>query len=88
MCLAAAVSLPLRRAEEVLGVTQQALVDRLKNATESFLTEANFMNSIEIQTLQAFTIYLVRCNFLALAYYVRLIRPRSLSVVQRSQGRM
>lgn len=63
MCLAAAVSLPLMRTEEVLGVSQQILVDRLKIATEKALIDANFMSSVTIQTLQAFTIYLVWPNF-------------------------
>ena len=59
MCLAAAVSLPLLQVKEVLGVTQQTLVGRFKVATEKALADANFMSSVEIQTLQAFTIYLV-----------------------------
>ena len=59
MCLAAAVSLPLMRAEEALGMTQDALINRLKIATEKALTNANFMSSVKIQTLQAFTIYIV-----------------------------
>ena len=59
MCLAAAVSLPLVQAKEVLGVAQQTLVGRLKIATEKALRDANFMSSVNIQTLQAFTIYLV-----------------------------
>ncbi|CAD6586126.1 MAG: hypothetical protein ASARMPRED_002448 [Alectoria sarmentosa] len=59
MCLAAAVSLPLMRTEEMLGVRQQTLVDRLKIGTEKALIDANFMSSVTIQTLQAFTIYLI-----------------------------
>lgn len=59
MCLAAAVSLPLGQAEERLGVTQQTLVGRFKVATEKALIDASFMSSVAIQTLQAFTIYLV-----------------------------
>lgn len=59
MCLAAAVSLPLTQAERVLGVTQQTLVGRLKNATEKALADASFMNSVKIQTLQAFTVYMI-----------------------------
>ena len=64
MCLAAAVSLPLGQAEERLGVTQQALVGRFKVATEKALVDASFMSSVMIQTLQAFTIYLVCSNIL------------------------
>lgn len=59
MCLAAAVSLPSMQAEEVLGVTQQTLVGRLKIATERALTDANAMSSVNVQTLQAFTVYLI-----------------------------
>ena len=59
MCMAAAISLPVEQAKQVLGVSQQTLVGRLKNATEKALTSANFMSSVKIQTLQAFVIYLV-----------------------------
>ena len=64
MCLAAAVSLPPMQAKEVLGVTQQTLVDRFKSATEKALADANFLSSLEMQTLQAFTIYLVSSIFI------------------------
>ncbi len=64
ICLAAAVSLPQMRAEEVLGVPQQTLVGRFKIATEKGLTDANFMSSSNVQTLQAFTIYLVCSKFI------------------------
>ena len=63
MCLAAAVSLPLVPAKEVSGINLQTLVGRLKVATEQALTEANCMDSTNMQTLQAFTIYLVSSNF-------------------------
>lgn len=59
MCLAAAVSLPLVLGKEVMNVSQQTLVAKLKAATEKALADANFMSSVEIQNLQAFTIYLV-----------------------------
>lgn len=62
MCLAASVSLPLMQAEEALGVTQDALIDRLKVATEGALRNARFMSPSKIQTLQAFTIYVVSHN--------------------------
>ena len=64
MCLAAAVSLPLMRAEEALGMTKDALINRLKVATEKALTNANFMGSTKIQTLQAFTVYIVSYNIM------------------------
>lgn len=63
MCLAAAVSLPFGKAKEVLGICQATLVDRFKIATEKALTDANFMSSVKIQTLQAFTIYMVSSRF-------------------------
>ena len=59
MCLAAAVSMPLVQQKELEGINIQSVVGRLKLATEKALTDANFTNSLEIQTLQAFTIYLV-----------------------------
>ena len=59
MCLAAAVSMPLVQQKELEGINIQSVVGRLKLATEKALTDANFTSSIEIQTLQAFTIYLV-----------------------------
>ena len=59
MCLAAAVSMPKVQQKELEGINIQSVVGRLKLATEKALTDANFTNSIEIQTLQAFTIYLV-----------------------------
>ena len=62
MCLAAAVSLPAGKAEKISGVTQETLVDRLKVATEMALTDARYMSSTQLQTLQAFTLYLVRIN--------------------------
>ena len=59
MCLAAAVSMPLVQQKELDGINMESVVGRLKVATEKALGEANFTNSVEIQTLQAFTIYLV-----------------------------
>ena len=65
MCLAAAVSLSPTQVKEMLGVPQPALVGRFKVATEKTLTTSNFMNSFKIQTLQAFTVYLVSCDFIS-----------------------
>ena len=59
MCLAAAVSMPLVQQKELDGINMESVVGRLKVATEKALGEANFTTSVEIQTLQAFTIYLV-----------------------------
>ena len=88
MCLAAAVSLPVMRAEEVLGVAQQTLVERLKIATEKALTDAGFMNSVKIQTLQAFTIYLVSPGSIGSGHHASLTNRRSLNVAQKSPSRM
>lgn len=88
MCLAAAVSLPSMQAEEVLGVTQQTLVGRLKIATERALTDANAMSSVNVQTLQAFTVYLVSSNFFGQEQCTCLTYDRSLNIVQKSQGRI
>ena len=59
MCLASAISFPPQEVEEVLGIEQPTLVGRLKIATEKALADAEFMTSLNIQTLQAFTTYLV-----------------------------
>ena len=43
-----------------LGIAKQnELVGKLKVATEKALVDANYMKSIKVQTLQAFTIYMV-----------------------------
>lgn len=88
MCLAAAVSLPLVQAKEVSGVSLQSLVGRLKIATEKALTNAGFMTSVNIQTLQAFTIYLVSSSLVDQAKCTCLTHSRSLSVVLKSRSRM
>ena len=59
MCLAAAVSMPVSQVKELLGIPQQSLVSRLKIMAEKALADASHMSSGNIQTLQAFTIYLV-----------------------------
>ena len=70
MCLAAAVSLPPGKAEKISGVTQETLVDRLKVATEMALTDARYMSSTQLQTIQAFTLYLVRIDSSSQKYLV------------------
>ena len=43
-----------------LGIAKQnELVGKLKVATEKALIDANYMKSVKVQTLQAFTIYMV-----------------------------
>ena len=42
-----------------LGEQQDVLTARFKSSTEAALVQANFMNSLEIATLQALTIYIV-----------------------------
>ena len=66
MCLAAAVSLPSVQQKELSGTHIQSVVGNLKLATEKALADANFMNTSDVQTLQAFTIYLVGSYFVAL----------------------
>ena len=88
MCLAAAVSLPLAQAKEILGIPQQTLVGRLKIATEKALRDANFISSVKIQTLQAFTIYLVISIPVDQDMYDFLIYCRFLSVALKFQNHM
>lgn len=88
MCLAAAVSLPRVQEKHISGINLQTIVGRLKMATEKSLNDANFMNSANIQTLQAFTIYLVSSNSINQEKCIYLTYSRSLSVVLKSQGRM
>ena len=60
MCMAAAVSLSPMQSQLQLGIAKQnELVGKLKVATEKALIEANYMKSFKLQTLQAFTIYMV-----------------------------
>lgn len=59
MCFAAAVSLSQSQPQVQFQTTKAALVDKLKMATERALIAAQHMKSLKLQTLQAFTIYLV-----------------------------
>ncbi|KAL2051030.1 hypothetical protein ABVK25_008624 [Lepraria finkii] len=60
VCLAAAVSLSPMQSQLQLGIAKQnELVGKLKVATEKALVDANYMKSIKVQTLQAFTIYMI-----------------------------
>ena len=88
MCLAAAVSLPAVQEKHISGVNLQAIVGRLKMATEKALTDASFMSSVNIQTLQAFTIYLVSSASVDQEKCSHLTYSRSLSVVLKFKGRM
>lgn len=88
MCLAAAVSLPRVQEKHISGINLQTIVGRLKMATEKSLNDANFMSSVNIQTLQAFTIYLVSSSSVDQQKRMYLTYSRSLSAVLKSQGRM
>ena len=57
--LAAASSLQPSQSVMMFGIDQQTMVTKLRLATEKALMEAYYMDSIDVQTLQAFTIYLV-----------------------------
>ncbi|KAL2036736.1 hypothetical protein N7G274_010531 [Stereocaulon virgatum] len=60
ICMAAAVSLSPMQSHLQLGTAKQnELVGKLKLATEKALIEANYMKSVKLQTLQAFTIYMI-----------------------------
>ena len=56
---AAVTSLSAEECIAQLGVERDVLLERYKRATESALAQADFLNSMEIVTLQAFTIYIV-----------------------------
>ena len=60
MCLAAAVSLSPAQSQLELGIAKQTeLVAKLKVAAENALVNANYLKTDNLQTLQAFTIYMV-----------------------------
>lgn len=56
---AAAVSLPERVASLRFNLKKQALLDKFRVMVEQALTKANFLRTSRMETLQAFTIYLV-----------------------------
>ena len=61
LCLSAAVSLLPIQSQLQLGISKQdELVAKLAAATEKALIDADYMKSVKLQTLQAFTIYMVR----------------------------
>ncbi|KAI5806310.1 hypothetical protein EDC01DRAFT_626392 [Geopyxis carbonaria] len=56
---AAAVSLSQQMASLHFGLTKQALVDKFRVSAEQALAKANFLRTSRLETLQAFTIYLI-----------------------------
>ena len=60
ICLAAAVSLSPTQSQLELGIAKQnELVAKLKLAAENALVKADYLKTDNLQTLQAFTIYMV-----------------------------
>jgi hypothetical protein len=59
VCMSAAASMSSLQAKNQLGVDQTTLYCKLQADTEVALRRANYMSSSSIQTMQAFTIYLV-----------------------------
>ncbi|KAL9586455.1 MAG: hypothetical protein Q9203_003858 [Teloschistes exilis] len=59
MCFAAAVSLTNSQPQVQFQTSKAALVERLKLATERALTAAQHTKSVKLETMQAFTIYLI-----------------------------
>ena len=60
ICLAAAVSLSPTQSQFELGIAKQnELVAKLKSAAENALVNANYLTTDNVQTIQAFTIYMV-----------------------------
>ena len=85
MAYAAAVNLSDSQSELLLGVQKRSLVGKLKFATENALVEAQYMSSVNIQTLQAFTIFLVS-KVLLLVEKCQLISVRYRNATRRYQG--
>ena len=70
ICLAAAISLSPMQSQLELGIAKQnELVAKLKIATENALINANYLKSTKLQTLQAFTVYMV--HYEAFSYGLR-----------------
>ena len=85
ICLAAAVSLSPTQSQLELGIAKQnELVAKLKVATENALVNANYLKTDNLQTLQAFTIYMV--PHLIFPSSSQLTSIRSHSVVLRCQN--
>lgn len=61
VCMAAAASVSPLQAKSQFGITKEDLFVRLQKATERALIRANWAKTSNIRTLQALTIYLVRC---------------------------
>ena len=59
VCFAAAVSMSEEESQSLLGIQKRKLVSKLELAAEKALVEANYLTATEMQTLQAFTIFLV-----------------------------
>lgn len=59
--MAAAASVSPLQAKSQFGITKEDLFVRLQKATERALIRANWAKTSNIRTLQALTIYLVRC---------------------------
>lgn len=68
MCFAAAVSLSQSQPQIQFQMTKAALVEKLKLATEKALAGAQHMKSLKLETMQAFTIYMVNL-ILALCWH-------------------
>ena len=85
ICLAAAVSFSPTQSQLELGIAKQnELVAKLKLAAENALVNANYLKTDDLQTLQAFTIYMV--PHWTFAPFSRLMNTRSHSVVLRCQN--
>jgi hypothetical protein len=59
VCYAAAISLPLLQSQNLFSMPKEALVRRLKTATEKSLSRADIFGSPKLETIQAVIIYLV-----------------------------
>ena len=68
---AAANSMPPEQCLMHIGEQKDALVARLRHCVEVALVRADFLNSLEITTLQAFIIYIVSASSLAMYMLAR-----------------
>ena len=57
--LSSVVSIPRDQVWTEYSVEKQTLVDNFREATEAALARANFLHTTKLETLQAFTMYLV-----------------------------
>lgn len=61
--LTSVISMSEDKVLKELGVDKQCLVENFRRGAEAALTRANFLRATKLETLQAFVMYLVSCDF-------------------------